>query len=549
MWRCIFFLILGGVIFGCTGVVFINCINQEEINDLTIKNEMIISQLDYLNQAVFTLENNYSVLQAKYNDAIADLESDSQTILELEESLSTTQASLDSANARIDELVYELNSTDPVFGKYVDGSLTEVKAEDLKGITEIRDYAFANSVVTSIEIPEGVTSIGDNAFASCNFLENISLPSSLRTIGSTVFYKLPLLESLTIPEGVVSLGDRCINTCEALVNLSVPSSLESLGQNALYGLSATLNEDSVGGGSYYGNESNPYVVFIQPVDSALTSINVVDGCRLLNDSSFSTVKSTITNVTLPESLVFIGKQVFASCSALTSVNMPEGLNYLGSHCFQGCSSLKSIDLTCNIETIDTYTFNNCTSLSTVIFPKGLKTIGRNAFYNAGITELNLPEGLIEIAENCFMNCKALTSAYIPSTAFLQGGSNFAGCSSLVDVTLLANNDVLPGTLFSNCTALRHIVIPSTCTSIGSNVFNMCTSLTSVYIPKSVVTISGDGTTVYSIFRNANSAVQIYCEAESKPEGFNDNWNYAYPSTTPLSVTWGVTLEEYKALIA
>ena len=147
----------------------------------------------------------------------------------------------------------------------------------------------------------------------------------------------------------------------------------------------------------------------------------------------------------------------------------------------------------------------------------------------------------------------LTSVVIPNSVTWIGTSAFNGCTGLTsvimqdgekDVTYLGNN------AFDGCTNLTNIRLSSTLTSMSSQVFNNCKSLISIYIPASVTDIRANDD--YSFFNGCSKALKIYCEAGSKPEGWDSYWNYngTFGTSSKLAdVTWGVTREQYEQAIS
>ena len=120
------------------------------------------------------------------------------------------------------------------FKNCINGTLTQVTASMLNGITSIRDYAFRGyTSLTSINIPEGVTSIGGNAFRGCTSLTSVTIPEGVTSIGFESFRDCTSLTSITIPEGVTSIGASALNGCP-IPNLTLPSTLQSVDPSAIY---------------------------------------------------------------------------------------------------------------------------------------------------------------------------------------------------------------------------------------------------------------------------------------------------------------------------
>lgn len=97
---------------------------------------------------------------------------------------------------------------------------------------------FLNKNATSMTIPEGVTSIGDQAFYNFQSISEINLPSTLISIGGGAFNSCTSLASITIPEGVTSIGDNAFKDCSSLTSISIPEGVTSIGTNAFDGINA-----------------------------------------------------------------------------------------------------------------------------------------------------------------------------------------------------------------------------------------------------------------------------------------------------------------------
>ncbi|MCL2245048.1 MAG: leucine-rich repeat domain-containing protein, partial [Treponema sp.] len=98
--------------------------------------------------------------------------------------------------------------------------------------------AIRNSSLISITIPEGVTSIGYNAFSGCNSLTSITIPSSVMSIGDYAFYGCSNLTSIIIPSSVTSIGNYAFASCSSLTSITIPSSVTSIGEGAFVSCSS-----------------------------------------------------------------------------------------------------------------------------------------------------------------------------------------------------------------------------------------------------------------------------------------------------------------------
>ena len=122
------------------------------------------------------------------------------------------------------------------FTQVVDGSISELTAEDLKGATSIRTYAFSYcSGLTSIAIPDSVTSIDSNAFASCSSLTSVTIPDSVTSLNSTAFNNCRSLTSITIPDSVTSIGAHAFSYCGGLTSITIGNGVTSIGNYVFNG--------------------------------------------------------------------------------------------------------------------------------------------------------------------------------------------------------------------------------------------------------------------------------------------------------------------------
>ncbi len=427
---------------------------------------------------------------------------------------------------------------------YGDGAFTHsglmevVFAQDSKCI-KIGDYAFAGcDSLESIEIPSSVLEIGFCAFGGCTSLISITIPSgvkiiqgaasigygtfsrcsSLQTvkfadnsqcekIGAYAFYGCSDLESITIPDSLTYIGDDAFEGCEQLKSVYITD------------ISAWCNVDldtSCASPLIYGAQ-----LYLN--NELITELRIPDGVTSIGPYAFYGCTS-IETITIPSSVTSIGERAFYNCTSLTSVTIPENVTSIGSSAFQNCSCLVEVyDLSTTLtvergSTTNGYvgfyawdvyrSLNSQSALSRTedgfVVYEGYGYSSENVLmkYIGEDKDVIIPNNIDIIYKNAFHNCSNIESITIPDNITIQKGA-FSGCTNITTVTMSTN-------------AISHIpqdnlqtVILTSGTSIPSKAFYNCTSLESITIPSSVTSIS------YEAFYGCSNLISVIFEGDSE----------------------------------
>ena len=284
-------------------------------------------------------------------------------------------------------------------------------------ITALAQRAFIGYKLAAVTLPDGLQSIGDNAFSRCSALTAIDIPASVTSIGAGAFYDCTSLTAVTLPAGLQSIGDNAFRGCSALTSIDIPASVTSIGVNAF------------------------------------------NGCTRLKD------------VTLPDGLQSIGDNAFRVCSELTSIDIPASVTSIGEDAFYGCTRLTAVTLHDGLESIGDYAFYGCTSLTAIDIPASVTSIGAGAFDGcSSLAAVTLPEGLQSIGDYAFDGCTSLTAIRIPGTVKTVGMYSFQDCSALASLELAEGVKELGTLAFRNCSALTQVTLPASLTKVGIDVF-------------------------------------------------------------------------------
>ena len=322
--------------------------------------------------------------------------------------------------------------------------------EILEGVTSIGAYAFQDcSGLTSIPLPSTVTNIGIRAFKGCSGLTSISLPEGVTSIGEQTFYDCSSLTSIPLPKGVTSIGNHAFSGCSRLTSISLPEGVTSIGNGAFSGC------------------------------SSLISISIPKGVTSIGESTFSSC-SSLTLISLPEDVKSIGRSAFYYCSDLTSISLPESVTSIGNYAFSGCSSLTSISIPEGVTSISESTFSSCSSLTSISIPSTVTSIGISAFYHcSSLTSISLPESVTSIGNYAFSGCSTLTSISIPEGVTSISDGAFWGCSGLTSISIPEGVTSIGIHALCGCSSLTSISLPEGVTSIGDMAFLGCSRLTSI----------------------------------------------------------------------
>ncbi len=329
-------------------------------------------------------------------------------------------------------------------------------------VTRIDDLAFWGCAnLTSVTIPDSVTTIGTHAFEGCSGLTEMTIPDSVTRIEDFLFAECTGLTSVMIPDGVTSIGVEAFIRCSGLTVVDIPDSVTSIDEGAFNSCTSLTsfiipdNVTSIGNGAFYDC-------------SGLTSLGIGDG------------------------VTGIGDHAFYGCSGLTSVLLPNSVTFIGIHAFEECSSLTEMTIPGSLSSIEEYAFANCTGLTSVTIENGVTSIGEDAFQNCiSLTSITIPDSVTYIGPWAFNNCAEMTSVSIGNGVTCIGNNAFRECFSLTSLTIGNSVEIIERGVFSLCTGLTSVTIPDSVIEMGNGTFYGCDALEKVTIGN-CVTYIGDG---------------------------------------------------------
>ena len=328
-------------------------------------------------------------------------------------------------------------------------------------ITAIGDGAFKNcNGGHSVTLPEGIVTIGKNAFEGSSFMS--SIPLSVEIIGERAFYDTDI-KAILLGEGsrLQTIGVEAFASCLLLQTVTLPASLERLESFAFASC------------------------------SKLYSLTLSEGIALtvIGDHAFE--KTIIPTLTLPEGITHVGDYAFTD-AALTALSLPASLLYIGNYAFEGNNNLSTLTFApgSSLCEIGAYAFYYSKHLSTVTFPAALQKIGQYAFAESCVRPVfPTDSSLTAIEANAFAK-GTLTDLCLPASLLTIGSSAFADCRQLTTVTFAekAKLKTIEQGAFNTCMALKQFAMPEKVTDIGSYAFSNCRALEAITLPTGLKTI-------------------------------------------------------------
>ena len=301
-------------------------------------------------------------------------------------------------------------------------------------VTSIDGWAFKGCKdIAGIKISESVISIGWGAFEGCKSLSGVyinnlakwcSISFSDNCDSNPLYYAHNLYSNdqyvtdLIIPDGVTSVGMNAFHGCTGLVSVTIPDSVTSIGYYAFSGCSGLTSIKVDSGNATYHSQGNCVIETANKV--------LVLGCKtsvIPDDGSVTSIGegaflgcTDLMSVIIPDSVKSIGSYAFSGCADLTSITIPSSVKSIGKDAFADCRSLTGIIIPDSVKIIGDYAFKNCIGLTSIILSNSVKSIGASAFAGCkNLTMITIPSSMTSIGREVFKGCTRLTSIIFEGT--------------------------------------------------------------------------------------------------------------------------------------
>ena len=412
-------------------------------------------------------------------------------------------------------------------------------------ITKVGEYAFNKcESLKSFTAPETLESIEKNAFNGCTSLENVLLSSNVKTISYGAFRNCENLKSISNLNGVEKIEGYAFENCDALASVDDMPALKQIDEYA-FSYCTSLKEINL----FEGLETINGCAFS---NSALENLVLPDSLEKIGALAFNNTPYFDDLESNANGIVYNGKHVLYVYSGMSgAVTVKDGTKTIAYQAFANCTSITKITLPQTLESIGGYAFYNCKNLTQLNIPTSVEYLGAGILNYSGIyNTASYWTGDILYVSNRLICAKTSLSGEITikSGTLSIAEQAFKNCTSLSGITVSSGIKVLPESVFEGCSGLTYVNLPNSLEKIERNAFKGFSiyKLDSICIPKSVKYLDKEymGVVNYREYKptvicNINSAAEKHALENDYPIQLIDTVANIYINTLPNKSEYNV----------
>ena len=357
-------------------------------------------------------------------------------------------------------------------------------------ITSIGDYAFADTNLDSLVLPDKLNKLGRRILSGNKGITEIAIPKTLKSVSSAYLYGMdgdgPFTESniqrATIETGMTDVPEHLFQRNSTLISVEIPDTVVKIGGYAF-------------------------------AQTGVESIEIPDTVTRLEEGVLAETK--LAKLKLPRNIEFIGRRILSGNKGVTEITIPKSLKNVGSaylygidgdgpftesnikrakieagmvkipeHLFQRDSVLISVEIPDTVTEINAYAFAQ-TGLENIEIPESVIVLDNQVFAGGNLIQINIPDSIENMGNAIFQGCSKLKTVKLPTVRYNIGSYMFADCISLEEIKFPKTVTTIWEHAFEGCSSLKKVEWSDCLESIKDNAFKGCTSLTEIVIPNTV----------------------------------------------------------------
>ncbi len=325
-------------------------------------------------------------------------------------------------------------------------------------------------------------SISNDDFKNCTKLKNITIADSIKSISTNTFADSAEIVSATIPTLAIkhipknklqtliltsgeAIDKNAFEKVSSLQNVTICSSIKNIGSKAFAGCT---------------NIQNLYIS--DDIAWCAINFASKDANPLYFAQNFYIDNQLVIDLDLNDNITNIEYAAFVGYKKLRNINLPQKLTNIKYGAFEGCSGLQKLVIPNNVTNIGDWAFKNCTNMSDLTIGNNVTVIGALAFGGCtGLAKVNIGKNVKTICDYAFQNCTGLSNIEISDSVTSIGNYSFGGCNNISYLKLSNNLAAVGNNAFNGCSNLTSITIPDSLNNFGIDAFKNCNKLSNVNI--------------------------------------------------------------------